>query len=162
MRTPYVLSRFLTALNGLAPAASNQIIHLVNACPSLHAPFRVTWWCSNAYAQFLLFLAKCALYARTYTRLFEPEVLELPDGQVVRLLWIHHAEPRGVVLLLHGILGVSTDFSPLARTLHAAGFAVVGFDRRGHGLPLTVPRFPKCRWCKRWCGISVIRRTGER
>lgn len=114
---------------------------LVRACPLLHAPFRVSWWCANAYAQFAVFLAKCALYAHIYASLFEHEVLVLPDGQAVRLLWLHHAAPRGVVLLLHGILGASTDFAPLARVLHTAGFAVVGFDRRGHGLPLTVPRF---------------------
>ena len=141
MRIPCSLSRIRAGLIGLAPAASNTVFHLVRACPSLHAPFRVTWWCSNAYAQFLIFMAKCALYARTCTRLFEPEHFELPDGQAVRLLWLRHPEPRGAVVLLHGILGASTDFSPLACKLHTAGFSVVGFDRRGHGLPLTLPRF---------------------
>ena len=107
-------------------------------CPSLHRPYRPTFWCPTAQLQFLLFLWKCDADAKKVA--WVDEEFMLPDSQLVRLCWVPHPSPKGVVVLLHGILGNSHDFALLAKSLVERGYTAVGFDRRGHKMPLTVPR----------------------
>jgi alpha-beta hydrolase superfamily lysophospholipase len=100
-------------------------------------------------------MCKCIIYSKRPC--FENEIFTLPDGQAVRLCWLKHVQPKGVVLLLHGILGVSSDFAVLAEALHLRGYTVVGLDRRGHGLPLTIPKCASCS-CSFWSWKRVLPR----
>lgn len=79
-----------------------------------------------------------------------PETFRLPDGQPLLLHWMFpdcsgaSAEEQGVcgvVLLCHTVCGMASDYLELAVALAASGFAVVGMNRRGHGMRLAVPRF---------------------
>jgi alpha-beta hydrolase superfamily lysophospholipase len=47
--------------------------------------------------------------------------------------WRPRAEPRGVVVVVHGLKDHSTRYRALAERLVKAGFAVHAFDLRGHG-----------------------------
>jgi len=47
--------------------------------------------------------------------------------------WQPAGEIKGVVCLVHGIGEHSSRYAPLARTLNKAGYAMLGFDMRGHG-----------------------------
>jgi alpha-beta hydrolase superfamily lysophospholipase len=47
--------------------------------------------------------------------------------------WAPHSSPRAVVALVHGLGDHSGRFPALVEGLTAAGFAVSGFDERGHG-----------------------------
>ncbi|MGV3548875.1 alpha/beta fold hydrolase [Rhizobium sp.] len=58
-------------------------------------------------------------------------------------------KPRGIFLLSHGLAEHSLRYAPLARHLAARGYAVRGFDHRGHGLT-TAPDAPLGRFA--WKG----------
>ena len=64
------------------------------------------------------------------------------DG--VRLCWSSwqpETEPRGVVVLVHGYGEHSGRYDLVAEFLTGAGFRVVAFDQRGHGLSGGRPAF---------------------
>jgi alpha-beta hydrolase superfamily lysophospholipase len=56
--------------------------------------------------------------------------------------------PRGAFLLSHGLTEHSLRYAPLARYLAARGYAVYGYDHRGHGLT-TAPDAPRGRFARR-------------
>lgn len=62
--------------------------------------------------------------------------VETSDGASVRA-WYYplaeDAEPRGSVILIHDLGGSHRSVEPLAKSLQAAGYAVVAPDLRGHG-----------------------------
>ena len=56
------------------------------------------------------------------------------DGyEIVYRVWEPRGEARGTIALLNGIMSHSGWFEPLAPELQAAGFRLVGVDRRGTG-----------------------------
>lgn len=95
--------------------------------------------------QFLVFMYKTGRFYNGES-VFRDVPLTLSDGETVSLSWLGafpstcSAESKKVVLLLHGILGHSVDFTDLAKRFYNAGYIVVGFNRRGHGRQLTKPR----------------------
>ncbi len=66
----------------------------------------------------------------------EEVTVETTDGVSVRA-WYYplpeEAEPRGAVILIHDLGGSHRGLEPLAKSLQAAGYAVVAPDLRGHG-----------------------------
>jgi acylglycerol lipase len=57
-----------------------------------------------------------------------------PDGQELFYQgWTPHGEPKAVVCLVHGLGEHSGRYSHVARALNDAGYALLGFDERGHG-----------------------------
>lgn len=73
---------------------------------------------------------------------------------------------RGVFLLSHGLAEHSLRYAPLARHLAARGYAVYGFDHRGHGYT-TAPDAPPGRFAARdgearlLADLACIRRRAE-
>ena len=56
------------------------------------------------------------------------------DGLTLHLrVWPADAARRGVVVLVHGLGEHSGRYEHVARRLNGLGFAVVGYDHRGHG-----------------------------
>jgi len=47
--------------------------------------------------------------------------------------WRPHGEPRGVLVIHHGLADHSDRYAPFAEKLAKAGYAVWAFDMRGHG-----------------------------
>ena len=45
----------------------------------------------------------------------------------------HHATPRGIICLLHGMHCASSDVTHIAKRLHQEGFTVIAYDQEGHG-----------------------------
>jgi alpha-beta hydrolase superfamily lysophospholipase len=65
-----------------------------------------------------------------------PAVLQVPSAHDVALTayrWDPSGTPRGIVQLTHGMGEHLLRYEPLAGTLTAAGFVVIGQDHRGHG-----------------------------
>lgn len=48
--------------------------------------------------------------------------------------WKPEAEPKAVVILIHGLGEHCGRYAHVATTLNQAGYAMIGFDLRGHGL----------------------------
>ena len=114
---------------------------IIAQCPVLTQPFEPTWWLSNKHLQSTAYVVVCAM-ARVDWAKVEPLATE--DGGTVRLCWAEppdEADARPTVLLLHGLTGNTRHLGPHIPKLMAAGFRVVGLDRRGHGHPLTSPKF---------------------
>lgn len=65
-----------------------------------------------------------------------PVSFTLITSDQLRLHGVHWslATPQGVVLLLHGLGDHIQRYQHVAEALLQAGFAVMGFDQRGHGL----------------------------
>jgi len=81
---------------------------------------------------------------------FEQAVtLESPSGATISMRH-QPAEgtPRGIVLLSHGLAEHSARYQPLAQHLARRGYAVYGFDHRGHG-HTTAPDAPLGRFAWR-------------
>lgn len=99
-------------------------------------------WCiRNPWMQALLSSCMILIY-RLINAYHERKKIKLSDGQEI-LMHLHYPSGamRGVVLLNHTICGTSRDHAPLVHKLGRCGLLVVGFDRRGHGVPLSVPKF---------------------
>ena len=63
-----------------------------------------------------------------------PRRLETRDGLPLRLRhWPTSAQPRGTVLIVHGLGEHGGRYAAVARTLNEAGWCVVAHDHRGHG-----------------------------
>lgn len=63
----------------------------------------------------------------------ETEVVTARNGVAqLRRTW-SAADPRGVVVISHGIAEHCGRYEHVARQLTASGFTVIGFDQRGHG-----------------------------
>ncbi len=57
-----------------------------------------------------------------------------PDGQKLFYQgWLPQAEAKAVVCLVHGLGEHAGRYAHVAEALNAAGYAVLGFDQRGHG-----------------------------
>lgn len=57
-----------------------------------------------------------------------------PDGQELYYQgWTPDAEPKGVVCLVHGLGEHAARYAHVGEALNAAGYALLGFDQRGHG-----------------------------
>ncbi len=57
-----------------------------------------------------------------------------PDGQAFFAQgWEPDSAPRGAVALVHGLGEHVGRYAPVAAALTTAGYAVLGFDQRGHG-----------------------------
>jgi alpha-beta hydrolase superfamily lysophospholipase len=61
------------------------------------------------------------------------ETVTTRDGLALPLRQWPHPAARGHVLIVHGLGEHSGRYDTLARDLHAQGFAVSGYDQRGHG-----------------------------
>jgi uncharacterized protein len=61
-----------------------------------------------------------------------PAEIAVHDG-LAYSLWLPDGAPRGGVVILHGAGSCKESHHDYARFLHAAGFAAVAFDQRGHG-----------------------------
>jgi uncharacterized protein len=61
-----------------------------------------------------------------------PSEMAIHDG-LAYSLWLPDAEPRGGVVILHGAGSCKESHHDYARFVHAAGFAAIAFDQRGHG-----------------------------
>jgi alpha-beta hydrolase superfamily lysophospholipase len=62
------------------------------------------------------------------------ELLTTRDGCSLALRrWPAAAAPRGQVLIVHGLGEHAARYDPVAAALNAEGWAVLGFDQRGHG-----------------------------
>ncbi len=56
------------------------------------------------------------------------------DGQaLVYQGWLPQGEPQAVICLVHGLGEHVARYAHVAQALNAAGYAVLGFDQRGHG-----------------------------
>lgn len=62
-----------------------------------------------------------------------PSTLTMADGQVLSVRDWPHASPRGAILLVHGLGEHCGRYRKLAQWLHIRGYAVRGYDQRGHG-----------------------------
>ncbi|MBV1775782.1 lysophospholipase [Burkholderiaceae bacterium DAT-1] len=60
--------------------------------------------------------------------------LPAPDGVLIPLCHWPHAEPRAVLLILHGMSEYASRYDRFARYLNTQGVAVVAHDHRGHGM----------------------------
>ena len=120
--------------------AGGAVATAVALCPALSQPYVPTPWCAGAAAQFALQQSRVALHGVTPPP-FVDQTLQAPDGETLRIRWLHASSPRGVAVLLHGITGCALDMAETATTLAAAGWSAAAFERRGHGPPLTQPRF---------------------
>ncbi len=61
--------------------------------------------------------------------------LAVADGTLLKLRrWTVPAQPRGTVLIVHGLGEHSGRYDHVAQRLHAAGWSAVAYDHRGHGL----------------------------
>ncbi len=61
-------------------------------------------------------------------------MLSTPDNtQLYFKTWLPAGAPRGVVLVVHGLAEHSGRYAHVAEFLNGKGFAVCGFDLRGHG-----------------------------
>lgn len=64
---------------------------------------------------------------------FESE-FQAQDGQVLYVRgWEPDGKPKGVVLLVHGLGDHSGRFAHVGAAFTRAGYALIGFDLRGHG-----------------------------
>lgn len=62
------------------------------------------------------------------------EVIVAPDGtELYTRHWSPAAEPRAVVVIMHGLKDYAGHYDAFAARLTAAGYAVYAFDLRGHG-----------------------------
>jgi hypothetical protein len=59
--------------------------------------------------------------------------LRSADGTSLSALWFPHPEPRGAVLLVHGIGAEKVQFLPATRPLYDRGMSVLTLDLRNHG-----------------------------
>jgi alpha-beta hydrolase superfamily lysophospholipase len=70
------------------------------------------------------------------------ELITTPDGlQLHCERFAPHGAPRAAVVMIHGFSAHCGAFRHVAGALAAAGFAVTGFDCRGHGRSLGRPGF---------------------
>lgn len=61
--------------------------------------------------------------------------LAVADGTLLKLRrWPAPRQPRGTVLIVHGLGEHSGRYHHVARRLFDAGWATLGYDQRGHGL----------------------------
>lgn len=120
--------------------AGSAVAAAAALCPALSQPYVPTPWCAGASAQFALQQSRVALHAVTPPQ-FADETLSTRDGETLRIRWLHAPSPKGVAVLLHGITGCALDMTETATALQEAGWSAAAFERRGHGLPLTQPRF---------------------
>lgn len=61
--------------------------------------------------------------------------LAVADGTLLKLRrWTAPHQPRGTVLIVHGLGEHSGRYHHVAQRLHGAGWAALGYDHRGHGL----------------------------
>jgi alpha-beta hydrolase superfamily lysophospholipase len=61
--------------------------------------------------------------------------LAVADGTLLKLRrWTAPPHPRGTVLVVHGLGEHSGRYQHVAQHLHDAGWAVLAYDQRGHGL----------------------------
>lgn len=120
----------------------NQAI--LEACPSLFAPYNPTPWAANAHAQIMLYMAMKSRAPIVEWEL--DERLEVPDGGTVSLQWcglqdlrIEPATP--VLLVLPTITGSGDGLRGFVQRMQRElGWLVVVCNRRGHAeLPLTAP-----------------------
>ena len=83
-----------------------------------------------------------ALIPRRLDVAFEPERLELEDGDFLDLRWLREDWDR-VAILSHGLEGSADDGSVrgMAATLRAAGWDALAWNFRGCGEPNRLPRF---------------------
>jgi alpha-beta hydrolase superfamily lysophospholipase len=63
----------------------------------------------------------------------EPIRLRSADGTPLSALWFPHPQPRGAVLLVHGIGAEKVQFLPATRPLYERGLSVLTVDLRNHG-----------------------------
>lgn len=63
----------------------------------------------------------------------EPVSFTSSDGVNLRGWWMHHPDPRGVVVLSHGYLMNRAEPTPLAKRLFEQGYSCLLYDFRRHG-----------------------------
>ena len=65
----------------------------------------------------------------------EPNFIDLKSSHGYRLstFRFHHANPRALLFIFHGMHLSSSDFSHIARHFFNKGFTVAAFDQEGHG-----------------------------
>jgi alpha-beta hydrolase superfamily lysophospholipase len=69
-----------------------------------------------------------------------------PDGtQLYTRHWATAAEPKAVVVIMHGLKDYAGHYETFATRLTAAGYGVYAFDLRGHGRSAG-PRVAPARW----------------
>lgn len=79
----------------------------------------------------------------------QQHALDSPSGAAINMRQQPaEGNARGIFLLSHGLGEHSLRYAPLARFLAARGYAVYGFDHRGHGLT-TAPDAPLGRFAWR-------------
>src|SRR2546421_1679313 len=62
------------------------------------------------------------------------DVFVARDGtKLLSRAWLPTGEPRGAVVIMHGLKDYSARYAHLAARLQADGYAVFAFDLRGHG-----------------------------
>lgn len=75
--------------------------------------------------------------AATIAGISSAKILEIPIGEAslmtASMLKTKYPDPKGLVILIHGIRGQKETFNGLARRLSKAGFHSVAIDLRGHG-----------------------------
>lgn len=59
--------------------------------------------------------------------------IEGADGVRLSAVWLEHPDPRGAVLLSHGLGAEKTQFLAVTRALVDRGYHVLSFDHRNHG-----------------------------
>lgn len=74
------------------------------------------------------------------------EVFAAPDGtQLYARRWAPAAEPKAIVVIMHGLKDHADHYQAFAARLTAAGYGVEAFDLRGHGRSAG-PRVAPGRW----------------
>ncbi|NLT30244.1 MAG: alpha/beta hydrolase [Propionibacterium sp.] len=61
-----------------------------------------------------------------------PMELDLEDGATLSMLVASPDDPRGLVVLIHGLTGSKEDFATMLPYLAEAGYTAVAYDQRGH------------------------------
>lgn len=128
---------------GLIHADSDRNRKILQACPSLHAPFRPTPWACNNHLQIALLLLKEKLARRLRYERVDPLIMSDGGTTAVEWLGLDRADTTPTMVLLHSVGGCAQTLAPLSRYFHdSRGWRVAACVRRGHGgLPLTAASF---------------------
>merc|ERR1719347_1073344 len=125
---------------------AETVERIIERTESLSRPrYTPTLWAAGSWANLALLVMKQSWDKRWRCSDFTTERILLPDGGSVSVDWpsqSQHLPPDApMVIFLHTITGSSRDTSHYLRAASSRGWRSCVFNRRGHTMPLTSPKF---------------------
>ena len=124
---------------------AETVERIVERTESLSRPCYVpTLWAAGSWANLALLVLKQSLDKQWRSADLTREQLVLPDGGTVSVDWPAHCHlphDAPLVIFLHTITGSSRDTSHYLRAATRRGWRSCVFNRRGHTMSLTSPKF---------------------